>query len=225
MAPKKISNDPKRRSKRIKTLIQRLKDDCHVQNRDIEAVLMVSEQDAFRRELAAIRDSERHPHAYPDELDSYLRLLEEADLAAARAERWKGRAASARRQMSLRLIEEPMGLYEHAMERLTEIWQTANNAQRAAIEYWLDRPLQFTEMGNVEWPGLDGASAHRIRGSKSRYANRELVDPPTLHDKRRDAKIRHLDGALLSLDANEHTKKATTLNVAFLNDLRKTVRR
>lgn len=220
MAPKKILNDPKRRSKRLKTLIQRLRAESHVQNRDIEAVLTGNELDALKLELAEIRDSDRHPHTYPEALDSYLRLLEKADLVAARAERWRGNAAT-----SLRPTEEPMGLYEYALERLTEIWQVANNAQKAAIEYWLDRPLQFNEMGSVDWPGLDGASAHRIRGSKSGYANRELVDPPTLHDKRRDTKIRHLDGALLSLASDQHPKKATTQDVAFLNDLRKTVRR
>lgn len=120
-------------------------------------------------DLAVTHTEDEWSDARPAALSGYIELLKRADLYNALADRFgKVRVGKRTKRVlstgpSLRVKAE--GYYERAREYLQAI--TADAADAAEIERWLDRSVSWTA---GEEPGIDAASIPRVRGSRSVYA-------------------------------------------------------
>jgi hypothetical protein len=68
-----------------------------------------------------------------------------------------------------RALDKAESLYETALERLKEIWDTASPADLYELQNWMDRDIDF-DAGNDRTIGISVDSIPRVRGSKSTRA-------------------------------------------------------
>jgi len=109
----------------------------------------------------------------PAELKSYNRLLRDADFLNNKYEKMAGMASVGRRKYKSGVTSQALNRaeheYEHALERLEEIYGVASGADRVALDLWMDRTIDF-ELGFEKTVGIDVDSIPRVRGSKSAHA-------------------------------------------------------
>jgi len=205
MAPKTLQNDPVKRERRINELITRLEAKKHVQNRDIKAVLTPLQ---WNECSSALTDREAAEVPYPDALNSYFDRVEAADF------------------QNIKNSTVAEGRYEDAQERLDEILNSATAQERSAIEYWLDRPVEYDPQTKKISIGLDPTSVPRKLGSRSQHANKLSTKMQSAQDQIREIKLGYLRAERNSL--KKPNKKKQQANEAALNAvdaLRKLVRR
>ncbi len=222
MAPRSLKNDPMKREKRIRELIARLEAGTHVQNRDLEAVLNPGEWTHFCRDLKdPYGYGQVSPLRYPDEIDDYFKLIDQADAKYLALERSLQRGSGP--DVVAKLSTQASEHYQHAQERLEEILGRCTAADRGAVEYWLDRPIEYAETGQIDI-GLEPTTVPRKRGSSSKHARIGYGHRSTVYEHKKQTKIGHLSMALDMLTkppkANAVSKKMAQLDV-----LRKLARR
>jgi hypothetical protein len=230
MAPKSLRNDPEKREKRIKELIERLKAKKHVQNRNIEAVLTPEQWadcNTALKEAEGVGDGA--VVAYPVELDSYFELVKAADFEHVKMMHLLNNEASLKSGAVGRLSSGAESLYEHAQERLDEILRNCLPQQRSAMEYWLDRQVEYDpETGKID-VGLDPQSIPRKRGSRSHHAKKVASNAQTAWEQIRHVKLAYLNMALESLTKStamaDDEKKEMEAKLAEVRKLTSLVRR
>ena len=204
MAPKSLKNDPERREKRIRQLIESLEAKKHVQNRDIKLVLTPEQ---WKDCKAGLKEAETAVIPCPVEFDDYFKLVRAADF----------------QHIKNSTVAE--GCYEHAQERLDEILSSCSAQQRGAMEHWLDRPVEYDpETGKISIR-LDPSSVPRKRGSRSQHAKKLAPNAQTAWDEMRQIKLGHLNMALDSLRKPKQANGLSKKEIAKLDALRKLVRR
>jgi hypothetical protein len=197
MAQRKLLDDPERRSARLRELLDRLYAGKHVQNRDITKLLTEQQWQALERELNEARRSQPVVEGsldYPSELDGYFKLVDEATRRYALGERQVGKPASSVHH------REAETLCERAQEKLEELLGAASQIKHAAMLYWLDRPLIYSETGALDLGSTPSVMPRKI-GSRSRHTLiHELPNKATSYDMLRHVKQTHLSKALDELD-------------------------
>lgn len=220
MSPPRLLDEPQKRIARLRQLIAKLEANRHVQNRDIEKVLTPEQREAFCCALEEARGSTTSGLAtlpYPHELDRYLNLVDQGTLEYAKGERLKGKLSSHARYRASE------ALFERAREALEETLGIADSTTRAAIHYWLDRPISHSEEGTLDI-GLDPSSVPRKRGSRSKFT-RERTIAFTSGSSVRQVKEGHLRNALEGLLETAPTESDIRKQTDRLQQLTKLVRR
>ena len=221
MAQRRLLDSPQQRKARLQELLDRLNAGQHVQNRDIQKLLTEQQWQALERELAEARRSEPVAEGMPDcprELDGYFELVDKGTLRYAMGERLAGKPSS---HVHYRASET---LFAQATERLAEAIGAASHAEREAMLHWLDRPLTYSETGEVDLGSSPSAMPRKV-GSRSKYTLvRELPNRTTSYDMVRRAKQMHLSKALDELNGGL-VRGMDNEAMAKLRSLTKLVRR
>jgi len=109
----------------------------------------------------------------PVELRSYNQRLKDADFQQAKYDKMAGMARTGRAKYKQgtvsRALDKAESLYETALERLKEIWDTASPADVYELQNWMDREIDF-DAGHDSTIGISVDSIPRVRGSKSTRA-------------------------------------------------------
>ena len=163
--------------------------------------------------------------AYPVELDSYFELVKAADFEHVKMMLLLNNETSLKSGAVGRLSNGAESLYEHAQERLDETLSNCLPQQRSAMEYWLDRKVEYDQATGKIDIGLDPKSVPRKRGSRSQYAMKVASNAQTAWDQIRQIKLAHLNMALDSLQKSKQANGLSKKEIAKLDALRKLVRR
>ncbi len=170
-------------------------------------LLTDTEREQFKRDLANIGDisAVNGSVQYPSDLDSYFKLIGQADRAYSEYHRKRSNKKQRKRPMKSH-IETAEGIYDRAQERLGELLDSADPIIKQAMIYWLDRPLNYSAEGTLDF-GLDPSSVPRKRGSRSQYAQKSSVGIPNKHEQKRLIKIDAMMAARLAMIAPKLAKR------------------
>ena len=207
MAPTPLLKDPRKRAARLRALIKRVEAGEHVQNRDINMLLTDTEREQFKRDLANLGDisAVNSNVQYPSDLDSYFKLIGQADRTYSEYHRNRNNKTQRKRPMKSHVaIAE--GIYDRAQERLGELLGCADPVIKQAMIYWLDRPLNYTH-GQIDF-GLDPSCVPRKRGSRSQYAQKSDTGVLNKHEQKRRIKIDAMMAARLAMIAPKLAKRS-----------------
>ena len=171
-------------------------------------LLTNTEREQFKRDLSNIGDisAVNTSVRYPSDLDSYFKLIRQADRTYSEYHRKRNNKTQRKPPMKSHVaIAE--GIYDRAQERLGELLDSADPNEKQAMIYWLDRPLNYTH-GQIDF-GLDPSSVPRKRGSRSQYAQKCDMAIPTKHEQKRRIKIAAMMAARLAMIAPKLAKRST----------------
>ena len=160
---------------KLNELLCKLVSDKSVTDQQLKRALTEQQYADYKESLTAVVHSNEIKYAdgMPAELRSYQALLKAADFEYNKFEKMSARArygrARYRPDTVRRGYEKAEALYEHALERLEEIYSSGDGYQRYQLQLWMDRELDF-EAGAERTIGISPASIPRVRGSKSSNA-------------------------------------------------------
>jgi hypothetical protein len=141
----------------------------------IKSALTPEQHKEYVYRLANDRDPSEinYSDGMPVELRSYNQRLKDADFQQAKYDKMAGMARTGRAKYKQgtvsRALDKAESLYETALERLKEIWDTASPADVYELQNWMDREIDF-DAGNDRTIGISVDSIPRVRGSKSSHA-------------------------------------------------------
>lgn len=136
----------------------------------LRSLLTQQQYQNYTVSLTAIRDNTElmYGDGMPQELQDYNAMLKRGDFAFGKAERMSGMQSADRRKYKIDAISkvehQSQHLYERALERLEEIFNTASGEHKIQLQYWMDRDVVFGADGNT---GIDCERMPRVRGTKS----------------------------------------------------------
>ncbi len=160
---------------RINTLIEAILSDKTVRDEQLRSVFTDAQWAYYAELLQEVRHTVEIDYAdgMPSELARYNELLNRADFALGKAERYAAKARYGwkyKQQTISRAYNNAETLYESAVQYLQEQFETAERNDYATyhqLTKWMDRDVKFGEYGNVF---LSNAGVPRVRGSKSQNA-------------------------------------------------------
>ena len=123
---------------------------------------------------ADLHDCEiRYSNGMPSELKKYNLMLRNADFLTNKYEKMADMERVGLRKYkngtTTKTYNKSEEAYELALEKLQEIFSMAQGAERAELDFWMDRPIDF-EQSTDTTIGIDAVSIPRVRGSKSKNA-------------------------------------------------------
>jgi len=160
---------------RLNELMRKLVSDKSVTDQQLKRALTEQQYADYKESLTAVVHSNEIKYAdgMPAELRGYQALLKAADFEYNKFEKMSARARNGRARYRpdtvRRGYDKAEALYEHALERLEEIYNSGDGYQRYQLQLWMDRELDFYA-GAERTIGISPASIPRVRGSKSSNA-------------------------------------------------------
>ena len=160
---------------KLNELLRKLVSDKNVTDQQLKRALTEQQYADYKESLTAVVHSNEIKYAdgMPAELRDYKALLKKADDVNNMFEKMSARARNGRARYRpgavRRGYNKAEALYEHALERLEEIYNSGDGYQRYQLQLWMDRELDF-EAGAERTIGISPASIPRVRGSKSSNA-------------------------------------------------------
>lgn len=160
---------------KLNELLRKLVSDKSVTDQQLKRALTEQQYADYKESLTAVVHSNEIKYAdgMPAELRDYKALLKKADDVNNMFEKMSARARNGRARYKSGAVrrgyEKAEALYEHALERLEEIYNSGDGYQRYQLQLWMDRELDF-EAGAERTIGISPASIPRVRGSKSSNA-------------------------------------------------------
>lgn len=171
---KQIDNTQTVKLHKINELMNDILNGMSVRTTRLRSILSEVEYSSYETILEEVRHSEEILHdEMPEELKTYNKKLNKADLMNGRYEKMAGTHAgtSGTRKKVSQTAET---LYEEALEYLEELYGCADRGDfgsdmRPRLDAWMDRDVDF-ELGNDRTVGIDVVAIPRVRGSKSHFA-------------------------------------------------------
>lgn len=160
---------------KLNELLRKLVSDKTVSDKQLKRVLTEQQYADYKESLTAVVHSSEIKYAdgMPAELRSYQALLKAADFEYNKFEKMSARSRNGRAHYRpdtvRRGYDKAEALYEHALERLEEIYNSGDGYHRYQLQLWMDRELDF-DAGAGRTIGISPASIPRVRGSKSSNA-------------------------------------------------------
>lgn len=170
-----LSGEQLARLEQINVLLRRLVCSSSVADKQLKTALSAEQFDAYRQSLTAVMHSSeiKYSDGMPAELRSYQSKLQAADFQYNKFEKISARARNGRARYKSGYVNSGYNaaekLYEQALERLEEIYNSANAYERYQLQLWIDRELDF-DAGAERKIGISPVSIPRVRGSKSSNA-------------------------------------------------------
>jgi hypothetical protein len=160
---------------RINRMLEQVVAGKAVTKAQIKSALTAEQHKEYVYRLANDRDPSEinYSDGMPSELRSYNQLLKAADFQQAKYDKMAAlqRAGRAKYKQGTvgKALDKAESLYETALERLQELWDTASPADLYELQNWMDREIDF-DAGNDRTIGISVDSIPRVRGSKSTRA-------------------------------------------------------
>jgi hypothetical protein len=138
----------------------------------------------------------------PHELKSYNIFLRQADFHNNKYEKMHGQKIYGKKNYSSATItavgNKAEGLYEDALERLSEIWSCATPAEQYELQNWLDRYYDWDKGVNSTLT-IDAGGVPRVRGSKSVNALDSGLPKLSKRLKRKECQLQVLRSAACAI--------------------------
>ena len=160
---------------RLNAMLEQLVAGRAVTKAQIKSALTPEQHKEYVYRLENDRDPSEinYSDGMPVELRSYNQKLRAADFQQAKYDKMAGRSRSGSAKYKQgtvsRALDKAESLYETALERLKEIWDTASPADLYELQNWMDRDIDF-DAGHDSTIGISVDSIPRVRGSKSTRA-------------------------------------------------------
>lgn len=206
-----MQHDVQARKLKLQQLLQRLRADTHVQNRDLKTWLTADEYAAYMHDVEEQRKLRSDTDAKPDAIVRYEEIFRAARLCENRAEGYsnKGKFEQARKFRA-----KADAAYERLLEHYSEILE-----RDPALYAWFDRVLDF-DAENA--PSLVAECMPHIVSSRSLNNTGKLMSK-RLQISRADVKMRAIEAALYALENAEiseqcNDEKSAALLVNFLKN-------
>jgi hypothetical protein len=157
---------------RLNAMLEQLIAGRAVTKAKIKSALTLEQHKEYVYRLENDRDPSEinYSDGMPVELRSYNQKLKAADFQQAKYDKMAGRSRSGgakyKQGTVSRALDKAESLYETALERLKEIWDTASPADLYELQNWMDREIDF-DAGHDSTIGISVDSIPRVRGSKS----------------------------------------------------------
>lgn len=200
----------------INDLLRRLVRGKGVSDKQIKQVLTLEQYSEYTNALT----SQQHPSeieygdGMPDVLRSYQSFLKQADFQYNKFERMSSLRSLGRVRYTTETVEREYnksdGLYERALERLQEIWDTASPYEQHQIQKWMDRELDF-DAGHDRTIGIGPVLIPRVRGSRSINALDSGLPKLSKRLKRRECQLLALRDAAWKLAFKPEDETPTEL--------------
>lgn len=197
------------RLRRLKAVLAKLKNDEHVQNRSLKALLGKEGYESYLnewKEQQALREALQNK---PEPIVKYEALLQKALLAYGKADGYRGKPAIAER-MFWRADEEFERLVEYLQEILTV---------DPSLQFWFDRKVSW-ELGQE--PGLSPTTVPRVVTSKS--LDREGEGFAGAISSKKQTKIAAVERAIEQLENNHDPELQQQILKQKLAELKKSLR-
>lgn len=193
---------------KLNELLRKLVSDKNVTDQQLKRALTEQQYADYKESLTAVVHSNEIKYAdgMPAELRGYQALLKAADFEYNKFEKMSARArygrARYRPDTVRRGYEKAEALYEHALERLEEIYSSCDGYQRYQLQLWMDRELDF-DAGIERKIGIDAETIPRVRGSKSSNALDSGLPKLSKRLKRKECQLLALRDAAWTLAFEE----------------------
>jgi len=188
----------------LNTYLRTLVDGENVSDKKVKAVLTAEQYRRYEESLTEITHSNEIKFAdrMPSDLTSYIDKLKLADFEYNKYEKMAAlkRVGRKRNQSGTtsKQYNKSEHLYERAIERLQEIWETAIPAEQFELQNWLDREIDF-DAGADSKIGITANTVPRVRGSKSKHALDSGLPKLSKRLKRKECQLKALRSAAWEL--------------------------
>ena len=189
---------------RINQQLETLLANKNVSDKRLRATLTAEEYADYLYKL----DNASHPSeitygdGMPHALKSYNIFLRQADFNNNKYEKMHGQKAYGKKNYSSASItavgNKAEGLYEDALERLSEIWSCATPVEQYELQNWLDREYDWDKGVNSTLT-IDCAGVPRVRGSKSVNALDSGLPKLSKRLKRKECQLQALRSAACAI--------------------------
>ena len=160
---------------RLNALLEQLVAGKSVTTAQVKSALTLEQYKEYQYKLATDQDPSEinYSDGIPDELRGYNRKLKAADFQQGKYEKMSSLASIGRAKYKHgtvgKALDKAESLYETALERLQELWETGSPADLYELQNWMDRDIDF-DAENDRTIGICVDSIPRVRGSKSSHA-------------------------------------------------------
>lgn len=159
----------------LNQLLEQLVAGKSIATAQVKSALTLEQYKEYQYKLATDQDPSEinYSDGIPDELRGYNRKLKAADFQQGKYEKMSSLASIGRAKYKHgtvgKALDKAESLYETALERLQELWETGSPADLYELQNWMDRDIDF-DAENDRTIGICVDSIPRVRGSKSSHA-------------------------------------------------------
>ena len=144
----------------------------------------------------------KYGNGMPEVLHSYIAYVKDADFQFNKYESMSDKRGAGRARYKSGVVkkteEKAEKLYELALERLSEIYSSASEAEKFELNSWFDREITI-ERGTDMTHSIDSVGVPRVKGSKSINALDTGLPKLSSRLKKRECQLRSLLGAAFEL--------------------------
>ncbi len=176
----------------------------------------------------------QYGNGMPDVLHSYIAYVKDADFQFNKYESMSGKRGAGialyKNGVVKKTEEKAEKLYELALERLTEIYSSASEAEKFELNSWFDREITI-ERGAEMTHTIDSVGVPRVKGSKSINALDTGLPKLSSRLKKRECQLHALVEAAFHItyeykyveelvELTEEQKKRLNKSFSFLKSIR-----
>jgi len=159
----------------VNVYLRTLLDGENVPDKKLKLVLTDEQYKRYVQSLTDITDPVElnYGEGVPSVLTSYIEKVKAADFEYNKYEKMAALKRVGRKKYQSETVSKQYykseHLYERAVERLREIWESAEYSEKYEVQNWLDREVDF-DAGAESKIDITVSTVPRVRGSKSKHA-------------------------------------------------------